>query len=55
MTFGKTCPISSLWPPLIFPYNTIKKSGYDTIRKLVLSEANASVVKITRLVNEIHA
>jgi hypothetical protein len=37
------------------PYNTIKKSRHDVIRKLVLSEANASVVHITRLVNEIHA
>jgi hypothetical protein len=37
------------------PYNTIKKSRHDMIRKLVLSEANASVVQITRLVNEIHA
>jgi len=37
------------------PYNTIKKSRHDMIRKLVLSEANASVVQITRLVKEIHA
>ena len=37
------------------PYNTIKKSRHDIIRKLVLSEANASVVHITRLINETHA
>ena len=56
MTFGKTCPISSLWPLVDnIPYNTIKKSRCDMIRKFVLSEANASVVQITRLVNEIHA
>ena len=37
------------------PYNTIKKSNHDIVRKVVLSGANSSRGPIIRLVNEIQA
>lgn len=36
------------------PYNRIKKSGYDMIRKVVLSETDSSEGNVIRLVNELH-
>jgi hypothetical protein len=37
------------------PYNRIKKSGHDIVRKIVLSGTNSSRGPISRLVNELHA
>jgi len=37
------------------PYNTIKKSRHDIVRKVVLSGANSSKGPISRLVNELQA
>ena len=37
------------------PYNRIKKSRHDIIRKVVLSETNSSGGPVSRLVSELHA
>ena len=37
------------------PYNTIKKSRHDIVRKIVLSGANSSKGPVSRLVNELQA
>jgi hypothetical protein len=37
------------------PYNRIKKSRQDMIRKIVLSATNSSGGSVSRLVNELHA
>ncbi|MFL6413745.1 MAG: hypothetical protein ACJ71K_21200, partial [Nitrososphaeraceae archaeon] len=37
------------------PYNTIKKSRHDIVRKVVLSGANSSKGPVSRLVNELQA
>ena len=56
MTSRKICPISSLWSAVDdIPYNRIKKSRHDIIRKVVLSGTNPSVGTVSRLVNDLQA
>ena len=56
MTFRKICPISSLWLHVNnIPYNRIKKSRHDVIRKVVLNGTNSSGGPVSRLVNELQA